>query len=74
MGARKVAISGEDWDAMTEHLTPGQLVRNPDAPDWGLGQVQSVIGNRVTVNFENQGKQLVDVSQARLDVVAEDRE
>lgn len=59
---------------MTEHLAPGQLVRNPDAPDWGLGQVQSVIGNRVTVNFENQGKQLIDVSQARLEVVAEDRE
>ena len=52
-----------------EPLAPGMLVRNLDAPDWGLGQVQSVIGNRVTVNFENQGKQLIDIANARLDVV-----
>ena len=50
-------------------LAPGMLVRNPDAPDWGLGQVQSVIGTRVTVNFENQGKLLIDIANARLDVV-----
>ncbi|MCK0166385.1 DUF3553 domain-containing protein [Jannaschia sp. S6380] len=41
-------------------LEPGMLVRHPDAPDWGLGQVQSVIGARVTVNFENAGKQVID--------------
>jgi hypothetical protein len=34
-------------------LTPGMFVRNPAAPDWGVGQVQSVIGGRVTVNFEH---------------------
>jgi FKBP-type peptidyl-prolyl cis-trans isomerase 2 len=55
---------------MTDHpLAPGMLVRNPDAPDWGLGQVQSVIGTRVTVNFEHQGKLLIDIAHARLDVV-----
>lgn len=52
-----------------EPLAPGMLVRNPDAPDWGLGQVQSVIGTRVTVNFENQGKQLIDIANARLELV-----
>ncbi|MBK1698345.1 DUF3553 domain-containing protein [Rhodovibrio salinarum] len=52
-----------------DHLAPGMLVRNPDAPDWGLGQVQSVIGARVTVNFEHQGKQLIDMTHARLDVI-----
>ena len=31
-------------------------------PDWGLGQVQTVDGFRVTVNFEHAGKQLIDVS------------
>lgn len=41
-------------------LEPGMLVRHPDAEDWGLGQVQSVIGARVTVNFENAGKQVID--------------
>ena len=35
---------------------------NPKAPDWGIGQVQSIIKNRVTVNFENAGKKTVDGS------------
>jgi len=40
-------------------LEPGMLVRHPEE-DWGLGQVQSVIGDRVTVNFEHVGKVLVN--------------
>jgi hypothetical protein len=39
---------------------PGDFVRHPDRPDWGLGQVQSVIGHRITVNFEHAGKLLID--------------
>ena len=45
---------------MTLRLSPGLFVRHPDMPGWGIGQVQSVIGNRVTVNFENAGKQLIN--------------
>jgi hypothetical protein len=41
-------------------LEPGMLVRHPLAPDWGLGQVQSRIGDRITVNFEHQGKVVLD--------------
>lgn len=48
-------------------LTPGALVWNPDAPEWGFGQIQSIIGYRVTVNFENAGKQLVNLEHARLE-------
>jgi len=40
-------------------LTPGAFVRHPDRPDWGLGQIQSVTGRRVTVNFEGAGKVLI---------------
>lgn len=40
-------------------LTPGDFVRHPTRPDWGLGQVQSAIGSRVTVNFEEAGKQTI---------------
>lgn len=54
---------------MTATLEPGQRVRNPDRPDWGIGQVQSVIGPRVTVNFENIGKVLVHADRVTLDVV-----
>ena len=38
---------------------PGDRVKNPKALDWGIGQVQSIIKNRVTVNFENAGKKTV---------------
>ena len=42
------------------HLSPGDFVRHPQRPEWGLGQVQSRIGHRITVNFENVGKLLID--------------
>ena len=54
---------------MVHDLVPGALVRHPDRPDWGLGQVQSAIGNRVTVNFEHQGKQLINTDVVALIVV-----
>jgi hypothetical protein len=47
---------------------PGQFVRHPGQPDWGLGQVQSVDRNRVTVNFENAGKVLINTDVVTLDV------
>ena len=47
-------------DDMNAILEPGMIVRNPDAPEWGLGQVQSNIGGKVTVNFEEEGKIVVD--------------
>jgi hypothetical protein len=45
---------------MNALLEPGMLVRHPDQPDWGLGQVQSNIDGRVTVNFEHVGKVVID--------------
>jgi hypothetical protein len=50
-------------------LEPGQFVRHPDRPEWGLGQVQSAIGDRITVNFENAGKVLVNAAVVQLDPV-----
>lgn len=51
---------------MSSMLEPGMIVRHPEQSDWGLGQVQSVIGNRVTVNFEHAGKVVIDVSHVSL--------
>ncbi len=42
------------------------LVRHPGRTDWGLGQVQSVIGNKITVNFEHAGKVVIDGSRIEL--------
>lgn len=47
-------------------LEPGQLVRHPGQPDWGLGQIQSVIGDRITVNFEHEGKVVINGSLIEL--------
>ena len=57
---------------MTFLLEPGAFVRHPDRPDWGVGQVQSVIGRRATVNFENAGKQLINTDVVTLSVLGED--
>jgi len=57
---------------MDPFIEPGALVRHPDRDDWGLGQVQSVIGGRVTVNFENAGKQAIDTSVVHLIFVADE--
>ncbi len=51
---------------MTQGLLPGDFVHHPDQPDWGLGQVQSMIGERATVNFENAGKVTVNTAVVSL--------
>lgn len=51
---------------MNSLLAPGDLVRHPDYPDWGIGQVQSNIDGRVTVNFEHQGKVVIASSEVEL--------
>lgn len=53
-------------------IVPGSLVRHPGEPDWGIGQVQSVIGGRITVNFENAGKRLINAALVDLELVAAD--
>ena len=51
---------------MNAILEPGMLVRHPDQPDWGLGQVQSNVGGRITVNFEHAGKVVIEGSRVEL--------
>lgn len=50
-------------------LEPGMLVRHPDRPDWGTGQVQSNIANRITVNFPDAGKVVIDGTRIDLQPV-----
>ncbi len=44
-------------------------VIHPDQPDWGIGQVQSVIGDRVTVNFDHIGKVLINARLVSLEIL-----
>jgi hypothetical protein len=59
----------QDMNGSIERLAPGTFVRSPANPDWGLGQVQSAIGDRVTVNFEHRGKLVLNLAAAPLVVV-----
>ncbi|WP_312164710.1 DUF3553 domain-containing protein [Phenylobacterium sp.] len=53
-------------------LEPGVLVAHPTREDWGTGQVQSVAGRKVTVNFEHAGKQVIDSDVIRLVFLGDD--
>ena len=46
---------------------PGDFVFNPKNIDWGIGQIQSIIKNRITVNFENAGKKTINSTEITLE-------
>ncbi len=58
---------------MDPRLVPGSRVRHPSEADWGIGHVQSVIGERVTVNFEDRGKVVINTKVIDLEIVEQKR-
>ena len=46
---------------------PGDKVFNPNNKEWGIGQVQSIIKEKATVNFENAGKKVINLKNIRLE-------
>lgn len=52
-----------------EFLEVGAVVRHRACPDWGLGQVQSIIGERITVTFEHRGKVVLQGESVPLELV-----
>ncbi len=54
-------------------IEPGMRVRHPAEPGWGTGQVQSVVGDRITVNFEHAGKVLINAALVELEIVPCDK-
>ena len=59
--------------SVNEFLEPGQRVMHPNQPNWGIGQVQSNIDNRVTINFPEVGKVVIDGSRIILKMIYEQR-
>ena len=45
---------------------PGDKVINPSNKDWGIGQVQSIIRDKITVNFQNVGKKVINARNIEL--------
>ena len=48
---------------------PGDYVINPNNKDWGVGQIQSIINNKITINFENCGKKVINAKEVILERV-----
>tara|TARA_Y100001970_G_scaffold291893_1_gene430895 strand:+ start:1187 stop:1363 length:177 start_codon:yes stop_codon:yes gene_type:complete len=54
---------------MQYDLEPGNFVVNPSQKGWGVGQVQSIIMNKATVNFQNVGKQVINLDNVNLEKI-----
>tara|TARA_B100001173_G_scaffold150828_1_gene130797 strand:+ start:334 stop:510 length:177 start_codon:yes stop_codon:yes gene_type:complete len=52
---------------MILEFEPGDKVINPTNKDWGIGQVQSIINNKITVNFQNVGKKVINAENIELE-------
>ena len=52
---------------------PGDKVINPATKGWGIGQVQSIINDKVTVNFQNVGKKVINANNIELERISNDR-
>ena len=48
---------------------PGDKVINPNNKEWGVGQVQSIINGKVTINFENVGKKVINAKIIKLEKI-----
>ena len=51
------------------NYVPGDFVINPQNRSWGTGQIQSIIKNKVTVNFENVGKKVINSKEIVLEKI-----
>ena len=52
------------------NYNPGDFVMNPKNKDWGIGQIQSIINNKITVNFENTGKKVINSKEIILERIS----
>ena len=60
---KKLLVFNIVWrtdEALMLYFSLGDFVTHPEQPDWGHGQVQSIVGKNVTVNFEHAGKQMIN--------------
>jgi transcription elongation factor GreA-like protein len=53
------------------YFSLGDFVIHPTQPEWGVGQIQSIVGMNVTVNFEHVGKQMINCTLIKLEVAPE---
>ena len=54
-------------------LEPGDYVINPKKTNWGIGQIQSIVKNKITVNFENEGKKVINLEFVKLEKIKNEK-
>ena len=52
---------------MILEFEPGDKVVNPKNQEWGVGQIESIIKEKITVNFENVGKKVINSNNIKLE-------
>ena len=57
---------------MQYDLEPGDFVSHPTENGWGIGQVQSIIKNKATVNFQESGKKVINLDNVKLEKVSDE--
>ena len=57
---------------MQFEFEPGDYVINPSKKEWGIGQIQSIVKRKITVNFENVGKQVINTELVKLEKIKND--
>ena len=57
---------------MQYDLEPGNFVINPSEKNWGIGQIQSIIKNKATANFQNNGKKVINLDNVELEKVKDE--
>ena len=50
-------------------ITPGMFVVNKLHKEWGIGQVQSSINEKITINFEHVGKKVININKVPLKII-----
>tara|TARA_Y100000590_G_scaffold289440_1_gene325815 strand:- start:4488 stop:4658 length:171 start_codon:yes stop_codon:yes gene_type:complete len=55
---------------MILEFVPGDKVINPFNKEWGIGQIQSIINEKITVNFENAGKKVINANNINLEKIS----
>tara|TARA_Y100000741_G_scaffold307144_1_gene249845 strand:- start:1036 stop:1206 length:171 start_codon:yes stop_codon:yes gene_type:complete len=56
---------------MIFEFEPGDKVFNPANKNWGIGQVQSIIKDKITINFQNVGKKVINAKNIELKKIDE---
>ena len=57
---------------MQFEFEPGDYVMNPSKKEWGIGQIQSIVKSKITVNFENVGTQVINTELVKLEKIKND--